>query len=128
LSIDGAAPIEADQTKPFTVDEKAHTLVFTCRDDLCSPKTVQVEAGDKNVDLAVDLSIAPAKLFVEGDPSHSYGITELLNLNVAGGSEVEIPMTAGKRQVHVFDRTDPYNQPQAVELTAGKRSTISFKK
>ncbi len=128
MSVDGALPVEADQTKPFTVDEKAHTLVFTCRDDLCSPKTVQVDAGDKHVDLAVDLSIAPARLFVEGDPSHSYGITELLNVNVAGGSEVEIPMTAGKRQVHVFDRTDPYNQPQAVELTAGKRSTISFKK
>ena len=95
MSIDGAAPVEADQTKPFTVDEKVHTLVFTCRDDLCSPKTVQVEAGDNNVDLAVDLSIAAAKLFVDGDPSHLYGITELLNVNVAGGSEVEIPMTAG---------------------------------
>ncbi len=128
MSVDGATPTEADQTRPFTLDDKPHTIVFTCRDDLCSPRTVQVEAGDKNVDLAVDLSIAPAKLFVEGDPSHSYGITELLNVNVAGGSEVEIPMTAGKRQVHVFDRTDPSGQPQAVELTAGKRSTISFKK
>ncbi len=128
LAIDGAASSEVDRAQSFTLDEKAHTLVFTCRDDLCSPKTVQVEGGDKNVDLAVDLSIAPARLFVDGDPSHSYGITELLNVNVAGGSEIDIPMTAGKRQVHVFDRTAPSGQPQAVDLTAGKRSTISFKK
>lgn len=128
MSVDGAAPIEADPTKPLTLDDKAHTLVFACRDDLCSPKTVQVEAGEKDVDLTVDLSIAPAKLFVEGDPSHSYGITELFNVNVAGGSEVEIPMSTGKRQVHVFDRTDPSSEPHPVELTAGRRSTISFKK
>lgn len=128
MSVDGAPPVEADPTKPFTVDDKAHALVFTCQDDLCAPKTMHIEAGHADVDLVVDLSIAHAKLFVEGEPSRSYGVTELPNVNVAGGSEVEIPMTSGQRQVHVFDRTDPDHPPQAVVLKAGKRSAISFKR
>jgi eukaryotic-like serine/threonine-protein kinase len=128
MSVDGATPIEVDPTKPFTIDDKAHSLVFTCRGDLCPSKTVPVAAGDANVDLAVELAVSPARLSVDGDPSHSYGITEIPTVNVAGGGEVEIPMTAGKRQVHVFDRTDPSVQTQAITLGAGKRATISFKR
>ncbi|MDF2693738.1 MAG: serine/threonine protein kinase, partial [Labilithrix sp.] len=127
-SVDGATAIEVDPTKPFTLDDKAHSLVFTCRGDLCPPKTVPIAAGDGNVDLAVELLVTPARLVVDGDPSHSYGITEIPTITVGGGGEVEIPMTAGKRQVHVFDRTDPSGQPQAIMLAAGKRATISFKR
>ena len=89
---------------------------------------MQVSAGDNNVELDVVLAISNAKLVVEGDPTHAYGIMEIPTLNVAGGGEIEIPMTAGTRQVHVFDRNDPSSQPQAIALTAGKRATISFKR
>ncbi|HVH45104.1 MAG TPA: serine/threonine-protein kinase [Labilithrix sp.] len=129
MTIDGAPGPEPDPTKPFTLDDKAHTLVFTCKDDLCAPKTYQVGAGDGSVDLQVELAISNAKLTVEGDPSRSYGIMEIPTLNIAGGSEVEIPMTGGgKRQVHVFDRTDPSSQTQLVMLAAGKRTSVSFKR
>ncbi len=128
LTIDGTPAAEPDPTKSFTLDEKAHTLVFTCKGDLCTPKTVQVPAGDGNVELDVVLAIANAKLVVEGDPSHAYGIVEIPTLYVAGGGEIEIPMRAGWREVHVFDRNEPSSQPQAITLTAGKRVTISFKR
>lgn len=128
LTIDGAPAPEPDPTKPFALDAKAHTLVFTCKGDLCTPKTIQVPAGDANVELDVVLAIANAKLVVEGDPTHAYGIVEIPTLNVPGGGEIEVPMRAGWREVHVFDRNDPSSQPQAITLTAGKRVTIAFKR
>jgi serine/threonine-protein kinase len=128
MTVDGAPPVEVDGTKPFTLDEKAHTLVFTCRGDLCPPKTVAVAAGSNNVDLSVELAVPPARLFVEGDPSHSFGITEIPWVIVAGGGDVEIPMKVGSRPVHVFDRTDPGAASQVVTLVAGKATTVSFKR
>ncbi|MBX3221457.1 MAG: protein kinase [Labilithrix sp.] len=129
MTIDGAPGPEPDPTKAFTLDDKAHKLVFTCKGDVCAPKTIQVEAGDSNVELDVALVIAHAKLVVEGDPTHSYGIQEIPTANVSGGGEIEIPMGAsGTRDVHVFDRTDPSSPTQVVKLSAGKRATISFKR
>ncbi|MBX3213966.1 MAG: protein kinase [Labilithrix sp.] len=129
LTIDGAPAPEPDPTKSFTLDDKAHTLVFTCKGDVCAPKTIQVPAGDGNIELDVALVIAHAKLVVEGDPTHSYGIQEIPTANVPGGGEIEIPMgTSGTRQVHVFDRTDPSTSTQVITLSAGKRATISFKR
>jgi serine/threonine-protein kinase len=128
MTVDGAVGPEPDPTKPFTLDDKAHTLVFSCKDDLCAPKTYPIAAGEGNVELQVELAIASGKLTVEGDPSHSYGVTEVPTLNIAGGSEVDIPMTGGgKRQLHVFDRNDLSSQPQVVTVIAGKRASVSFK-
>lgn len=126
LTIDGAPAPDPDLMRPFTLDDKAHTLVFTCASDLCTPKTINVAAGDKDEALSVELAIANAKLAVEGDPGHSYGIVELPHLNIAGGGEVEVPMTTGSRTVHVFDRNDPSSRSQSVSLTAGKRASVTF--
>jgi hypothetical protein len=128
MAVDGASPIEVDRTKPFTIDDKAHSLVFTCRGDLCAPKTVAVVAGSSNVELSVELAVPPATLSVEGDPTHSYGITEIPTVNVAGGGEIDIPMTKGARSVHVFDRTDPVGPAQVVTLSPGKRVIATFRR
>jgi serine/threonine protein kinase len=125
MSLDGAPPVEVDRTKPFTVDDKAHTLVFTCRGDLCPPKTVTIPAGATDVPLSVELVAAPARLIVEGDPSHSYGITEIPNINIQGGGEAEIPRSY--QSVHVFDRTDPNVPVKLVALSGSKPTTVVFK-
>lgn len=129
MTVDGAPGPEPDPMKPFTLDDKAHLLAFSCKDDLCAPKTYQVAAGEGNVELQIELAIANAKLVVEGDPTRAYGITEIPTINISGGGEAEIPMTGGaKRQVHVFDRNDPSSQTQAVTLAAGKRASVSFRR
>ncbi len=125
LTIDGVAAPEPAAHRPFTLDEKAHILVFTCTGDLCVPKTVTLGAGDKDETLPIELTIAPARLLVEGDPSHSYGIEELPHLTISTGQEAEIPMAAGDRSVNVFDRNDPTKR-QFVKLVAGKSQTVSF--
>lgn len=126
MTIDGAPAPDPDPTKPFTLDDKSHTLVFTCANDLCTPKTVVVPAGSKDEALSIELAIPSAKLAVEGDPGHSYGIVELPHLNIAGGGEVDVPMTAGARTVHIFDRNDPSSRSQAVTLRAGRRKVVAF--
>jgi eukaryotic-like serine/threonine-protein kinase len=127
MTIDGAVG-PAPEQGPFTLDEKPHTLVFTCAADLCVPQTHNVAAGDKDEMLSVDLAIAPARLIVEGDSSHSYGIEELPGVTLAAGQEAEIPMSAaGDRSVNVFDRNDP-SKRQLVRLFAGKSQTVSFRR
>lgn len=128
MQIDGHPATDPDTHKSFTIDGQPHTLTFSCADDLCVPKTVQIPAGDKDETLPVELAIAPAKLIVEGDPSHSYGIEEMPNVTIAAGQETEIPMNRGRKLVTVFDRIDP-TKKQAVNLKAGgKPETVSFKK
>jgi eukaryotic-like serine/threonine-protein kinase len=128
MQIDGQPATDPDTHKSFTLDDKPHTLTFSCADDLCVAKTVQIPPGDKDETLAVELAIAPAKIIVEGDPSHSYGIEEMPNVTIAAGQETEIPMNRGRKLVTVFDRIDP-TKKQAVNLKAGgKPETVSFKK
>jgi eukaryotic-like serine/threonine-protein kinase len=126
-TIDGALGPELDVHSSFTLDEKPHTVVFSCANDLCVPQTHNIAAGDKDEMLSVELVIPPARLLVEGDSSHSYGIEELPGLTLAAGQEAEIPMSAGDRSVNVFDRNDP-SKRQLVRLGAGKSQTVSFRR
>ena len=126
VTIDGVAAADADPSRPFTVDEKAHTLLFSCTNDLCAPKTVIVPAGEKSETLAIELAISPARLLVDGDPSHSYGIEEMPQFTITSGQEAELPMVVGRRSVNVFDRVDPTKRVPMV-LQAGKRETVSFR-
>ncbi len=128
MTIDGAPAPDPVQGASFTLDDKPHTLVFSCAGDLCPPKTYPIPAGDGNMDLDVPLSIPPAKLAVEGDATHTYGITELPQVIIANGDEVYVPIVnGGQRTIHVFDRNDSSRGPQEVTVTTGKRTSLSFK-
>jgi serine/threonine-protein kinase len=126
MTIDGAPAPDPDANTTITLDDKAHTLVFSCVGDRCAPKTITIPPGDKPEVLTVELAILPAKLVVDGDPSHSYGIEELPGVTIASGHEIDVPMSSGTKVFTVFDRIDPNNK-QAVTLAAGEKKTISFK-
>jgi hypothetical protein len=125
MSVDGAAAAEPAQGTALTLDDKAHVLVFSCERDMCEPKTLNVAAGDRDESLAVELRVLPAKLLVEGDPSHSYTIDEVPTLVLGAGVATEIPMATGQRTVTVIDRTDPTKRVRA-SLRAGQQETVSF--
>jgi hypothetical protein len=121
LTIDGAAAADPVLDGIFSVDEKAHTLVFTCAADACEPKTVVIPAGEASDPLSIELAVPPARLVIEGEPGRSYGIEELPNLNVQSGQEATVPMmSTSTRQVTVFDRNDP-TRKKSVTLHAGKQ-------
>jgi eukaryotic-like serine/threonine-protein kinase len=127
MTIDGAPAPDPSIGSSFTLDEKAHKLVFTCTGDQCEPKTVVIAAGENLDPLSVELAIPNSKLTVDGEPGHSYGIEELPSQIISfNGQEIEVPMVGGTRQVTVFDRLDP-SKKQSVTLHAGKRETVSFK-
>jgi serine/threonine protein kinase len=127
LAIDGLGAAEPDPTRPFPLDDRAHSLRFSCRNDLCVSKTIDIGAGTEDVELDIVLSVVSAKLIVDGEPTHSYGVTEIPSLTVSIGIATDIPMKSGSRELHVFDRTDPSSKPQLVKVVAGKTSTVSFK-
>ena len=92
------------------------------------PKTITLPAGDKTEALTVDLAIVPAKLYIEGDSSHSYGIEEMPNLVLAANVDTDVSLQAlGSKDIHVFDRTDPTVKQQPTTLKAGKKASVSFK-
>src|SRR5690606_34318146 len=90
MTIDGAPAPDPDANTTLTLDDKAHTLVFSCAGDRCAPKTITIPPGEKGEALTVELAILPAKLVVEGDPSHSYGIEELPSITIAAGQEIDV--------------------------------------
>ncbi len=127
MAIDGVPATDPDPTRAFSLDDRPHALTFSCRDELCARKTVEVAPGADDVELDVVLSVVAAKLVVDGEPTHSYGITEIPTLTVSIGIATDIPMKSGSRELHVFDRSDPSTKPQLVRVHAGKTSTVSFK-
>lgn len=129
MQLDGQPAPDPDTHREFTLDDKAHTLVFSCADDLCTPKTVPIAAGDRDETLNVDLTIAPARLqVVDADPGHSYGIEELPGVMIAPGQEIEVPMNRGRKIVTVFDRTEPTKRQSVTLKAGGKTETVSFKR
>jgi hypothetical protein len=126
MTIDGAPAPDPDPRKSFTLDDKAHTLVFTCAGDLCTPMTVKIDPGGQDVNLPVELQIPPARLVVDGESGHTYGLEEVPNLILTNGQEAEVPMTAGARPVTVFDQIDT-TKKQSVTLHSGKREMVQLK-
>ena len=133
LTIDGVPGPDPGAGMSFLLpDEKAHALTFTCQDrdgnELCVPKTVSIAPGDTEAALDVQLGILPAKLVVDGESNHSYGILEVPNITLASGVATDIPMLAGRadRSVTVFDRAEPLKGRPA-PLRAGQKFVLSFK-
>ena len=127
MTLDGEARPDPSPGLSFTInDDKPHTLVFSCQRDLCAPKTVPIPAGDGNVEMPVELALAPGKLVVEGDPTHTYGIKEEPGLFVKSGQEVNIQMPGerGQRDITVFDLNGDLTKN--VTITTGKRQTVKF--
>jgi eukaryotic-like serine/threonine-protein kinase len=126
MTIDGAPGPEPGPGVSFAVDDKAHTLVFTCEKDMCEPQTKKVEPGTEDQPISVQMKILPAKLLVEGDPTHSYGIEELPGYTLGSGVTSDINMNGGTRTVTIYDRTDA-TKKQRVTLKAGQQESVTFR-
>jgi serine/threonine protein kinase len=126
MAVDSASAPDPSQGEVLTLDDKAHALTFSCESDMCEPRTISVPAGDRDESVSVELHVLPAKLLVDGDPSHSYSIEEMPTVVLGSGVATDIPMVSGKREVTVFDRTDPAQRKRA-SLRAGQKLSVSFK-
>jgi eukaryotic-like serine/threonine-protein kinase len=130
MTVDGVPGEKPHQGLSFFLDDKAHALTFTCKDpktgdDLCAPRTINLLPGESDQTIDVVLQILPARILVEGDPSHSYGIEEKPTVTLGVGVATDVPMRDGKENVTVFDRSDPAKKRRIV-LVAGKQQTVSL--
>jgi hypothetical protein len=95
---------------------------------MCEPQTKRLDAGTDDLPINVQMKILPAKVVVEGDPSHSYGIEEIPNVTLRSGVSTEIPMNGGTRSVTIFDASDPEGKKRVkVTIKAGQQEAVRFK-
>jgi len=123
VAIDGASAISLDPSKPIVLDDKAHSLTFSCQFDLCDPPlTRTIEPGDRPVALAVRLTIKPARLLIHGNPANHYTLSNDPGRRLdVGDVATEIPMThEASRVVKVVEQET--GQFRMVDLYAGKVS------
>lgn len=130
-SIDGATSFEPYAGMSVDIDTDHHSLSLSCKSpftskELCVPETREIAAGEKEQALDIRLRILPARLLVDGDPTHSYRIEEMPNTPVAAGAVTSIPMSKGSDEITVVDSIDPTKR-RKVRLEPGKQETVSFK-
>jgi hypothetical protein len=123
-SLDGAANVPVSGGYTFNVDSKPHSIVFTCVEDLCVPKRIDVPVGDDRVPLSASLTIRPASLVVHGDANASYQILQLPQLAVRAEAAVSVPLKDSKKTFTVVQL--PSGKKLVVELAAGKRGEVTF--
>jgi hypothetical protein len=135
VTIDGAETRDVASGDALRLDNKAHTLAFTCflkvQDDkgatkleeVCSPVQRPVAAGDKDDTLVVTVPIKPATLDIEGPVDKTYQVVERPQLRVRVGLNT-IAMGSVFQLINV--KQIDSNKTVSVRLHAGKSETVSF--
>ena len=129
ISIDGAPAGPLDPGKPLVIDEKAHSLVFSCAADLCDTLARAIDPGEHAAPLVVHLTVKQAKLLLRGNPAYHYVLTDDPDRRIEAGdtpiSNLVPMMQSAVRVVRVRERET--NTIKSVELHAGRVSeTVDF--
>jgi serine/threonine-protein kinase len=120
VSIDGSPTMPVDQGKPLIVDDKAHSLRFSCASDLCAPIARAVEPGDRAITLPVHMTIKPSTLIIRGTGHYYLAEDPMRPLSTSENGNL-IPMTqSAVRVVRVVEQET--NTTKRIELHAGKTS------
>jgi serine/threonine-protein kinase len=124
VALDGAALAPLDPTKPLVLDEKAHSLVFSCAENLCDSFTRTVDPGDRGVTFPVHLTIKPSRLVIRGNLGRTY----ILNDDMAHplrSNEVPNPVPMPHSAVRVVKVTEGETGiSKTVELHADKTAKV----
>ena len=105
VSIDDGPPSNASSGLRLALDGRAHSLRFTCMNDMCEPVPRTIEPGDApETTIGVALSVKPATLVVEGDPSMVYGIEEFPSVTLRTGVPASVPVPRGNFIIYVVER------------------------
>ena len=126
FSLDGALPREAHEGNVLTIaDDHAHELRFTCQQNLCEPRRVDLQPGQADVHLGdFRLRIRDAILVVDGNPVNHYIIQEFAQVACRSGTPVTLPMHRRDEAVRVQEIET--NKIQRASLTAGQTVHVAF--
>lgn len=122
--VDGDADVGVDGAATFSVNERAHQLHLSCREDLCIPRDIAIPPGEEDFPVSLSLTIRPATLVVHGDANATYQITKLPQVALRAETATVVPMNA--KSVTVTIQQLPSGKVQSVELFAGKSCEVTF--
>ena len=134
LAIDNvpADPVNKSSGDTIKIDDREHSLRFTCAGDACEPLTKKILAGKKDDSISIELKIKDAKLLVTLDASVShganptFGIVEYPTMSVVPGVPASFIMSrASNLHVTLVDRANP-SRKQRVDLHAGQQVSAMF--
>jgi len=107
------------------LDEREHTLKFTCDKDLCEPQTRKVPAGKTDDAIALELKARAATLTVScADATATFSLDESPQMPIKPGVPVSVNVPS-YRYVMVYNRADPLKKKK-VDLTPGQPASVSF--
>jgi hypothetical protein len=124
VAVDGEPAMEASGGKTITLNEKTHTFLFTCIEDLCEPQTRAIGAGDGDEVIEVELRIKRARLTLNADPSKSYVIKEKPTVPLPANVPVDVPMAGKSETLHVRELVSGHELQ--IELKAGQPAHYTF--
>jgi len=108
----------------LTLDDKAHELVFSCVEDLCEPRRVLLNAGEKEEAIAVDLKIRDAILIIDGAPTNTYHLAQDPSRSLRAGIPIRIPMLRGNERATVVERET--GRTRSTTLKPGQEAHAGF--
>jgi serine/threonine-protein kinase len=127
VSIDGAPPSPLDPSGALVLNEKAHTLTFSCASDFCEPITRAIAPGDGAITVPVRLTIKPARLVIRGLPgSHYFLDGDPKHTLESGETGNEIAMSQSAMRVVKVKELETGRLSQGVELRAGQSTVVEF--
>jgi hypothetical protein len=116
--------MEASGGKTITLNEKPHTFLFTCIEDLCEEKSRPIPAGDQDESIDVELKIKPAKVTLNADPSKSYVLREKPAVPLVANVPVDVPMSRKTETLHVRELVS--GSEIEITVTAGQPTRATF--
>ncbi len=138
VAIDGVPQGEAHEGLALTVDGKAHDLTFTCMKDECVPLVKSVPAGDEGspsyasiASFPVTLTIKPATVIVDADPSLVYGFEEFPAVEVRVGVPVHVTRSRTETTTFTSWNECPAGASRPASTPGGRsasRSPLSLRK
>jgi serine/threonine-protein kinase len=127
LSIDGAQAMPLDPSRPLTLDDKPHSLTFTCEQNLCNTVVRNVDPTDKNpAPLSVHLTIKPGKLIIRGSPVAHYFLSDDPARGLSPGDDGNaVPMAQTAQRTVVVNEMETHEK-RTVLVTAGRTAEVRF--
>jgi serine/threonine-protein kinase len=130
VAVDGREPEDKTTGDTIRVDEREHTVLFSCaldpetHQELCDPQTRKISAGKSDDALSISLHSKPATLIVTGDPAASFGLEDYPQMVIRPGVPIKVDVPK-YRYVMLYDRSNP-SRKQKVDLKPGQQQSVKF--
>ena len=125
VSDNGGEPATKSLGETLKLDEREHTLRFTCDKDLCEPQTRKVLAGKTDDAISLELRARAATLTVNfADATATFSLDEAPTLVIRPGVPASINVPS-YRYVMLYNRADPLKKKK-IDLVPGQVKSESF--